>query len=103
MSKKYFERNSKEDKYAFLFLPEFETCEVIMKIIGSGKFLRSEQIDSIKHAYNKIIHLEHYNGSAWFDFKIRLGGLLAVYGYNTQWNSETDELIISFSAPQSPA
>ena len=89
--KKYFQRHSKENIY---FLPEYEISEEILNIIGSGYNLHPDDFAKIKDACNKIIHLEHYDGSGWHDFKIRLSSLLNQYGYEAQWNKDSGALEI---------
>jgi hypothetical protein len=86
---KYFERHSKAQSS---FLPELEISMDILRIIETTNTVTEDSLLSIAKTYNKIIGVDHYDGTGWFGFKIRLSSYFYYYGYYLDWDKETDEL-----------
>lgn len=75
------ERNAKEQP---LFIPEYDLA---MKINGMIKekpsWVLSDTIEVIR-MLNELDLVEHYDGSGWFDYKLRLLAWLGVKGFEVR-------------------
>ena len=65
----YLERNSEENN---LFIPEVIAAKKIYSILDSREELSETDKSEIRAIIDETEKSDHYNGSGWFDFKIRL-------------------------------
>ena len=72
-----------------LFLPEFEISKEILEVIEAVDKTHEERFMDIADIYNKITHVDHYDGSGWFDFQLILGGYFLHFGYSTNFDRDT--------------
>ena len=76
---RYFADNIKNNP---LFTPEMEASREIYKILAENSILSENHLLDIVSAFNKVIGMDHYNGSGWLDFKLHLQKLFRDHGYN---------------------
>ncbi|MCE3228243.1 MAG: hypothetical protein K0S32_2794 [Bacteroidetes bacterium] len=94
--KNYYSANSEG-----LFKPEAETVEKILEFILSKTTFEFQDLKKIEQIFNSIKTREHYNGSAWYDFKIRLSGLFHSLGYETKFH-DPDGFITVYKKQEAP-
>jgi hypothetical protein len=75
----YFERNIQSDQ---TFEPEFKASTVINSLLENNYPLNETHLQEIISVINNIDKIEHYNGSGWLDYKIRLNHFLYLSGLN---------------------
>ena len=75
----YFERNIQSN---FTFEPEFKTSKTINSILETKQILTDTDIADIVRLINEIKKIEHYDGSGWLDYKMRLGHFLRLSGFD---------------------
>lgn len=78
----------------FLFEPEFN---ISLKINNEIKKLEKvTQSNAIKliDLFNEINNIEHYDGSAWLDYKIHLASFLSINGHKVKSRDKFIELDI---------
>ena len=92
----YFKRQSTSNKK---FLPELDVASRIVNHIKSKSELSELDLKMIADIYNEIIDYEHYNGSGWHDFQMRLTRFFWVFGYDTRLDTETKKLDIIKTLP----
>ena len=77
-----------------LMNPErFKATEIINYIETKQEFGKGD-FREIELLYNVITTKEHYNGSAWFDFKLRLNYFLLQFSHQASFDKVTNELTI---------
>lgn len=77
-----------------LFRIEKEVSAQVIDFILSRQEFSAEDFKTLARLYNKISLQEHYNGSAWLDFKIRLSYFLRQFSHTTSWHADTGLLEI---------
>lgn len=77
----YFGQHSQNDP---LFQPEYEVSKAINSIIEQRSILTKSDVIDVLNLLNDIDKVEHYNGSGWFDYQIRLAYFLRLSGFNTE-------------------
>ena len=75
----YFERNIQNNS---TFEPEFKTSKIINSILETKQILKDSDVSDIVKLMNDIKEVEHYDGSGWFDYKMRLGHFLRLSGFD---------------------
>jgi hypothetical protein len=65
----YFERNIQNHE---IFRPEFEVSQTINEILETKDPLIRSDVTEILRLFNAINKVEHYDGSGWLDYRIRL-------------------------------
>lgn len=68
----YFKRHSKTDN---LFIAEYEAAQKI-NYIALKKEISENEIRAIVEIFNDVNLQSHYNGSAWFDFRLQIETLI---------------------------
>lgn len=91
MIESYFRNNS--DLFP-LFIPEYEICSDINNLISSRNILTESDFEEIVSIYNRIVDVEHYNGTGWMDYQLRLGAFLRFSGYESDFSYITGKLNI---------
>lgn len=71
-----------------LFEPEKKGVNKIMDIIDKHTEITDNEISQIQNELNIVENSNHYNGSAWYDFKLHLSGLLAQINYDIIFDKE---------------
>lgn len=71
-----------------LFKPEREGVNAIMDIFDENSSIDDHEITLILNELKIVQNSNHYNGSAWFDFKLHLNGLLSQIGYALEFGDE---------------
>jgi hypothetical protein len=77
----YFGQHSQKDP---LFQPEYEVSKAINSIIEQRVILTKLDVIEVLNLLNDIDKVEHYNGSGWYDYQIRLAFFLRLSGFNTE-------------------
>ncbi|MBX2921624.1 MAG: hypothetical protein KF746_05455 [Chitinophagaceae bacterium] len=75
----YFERNSQNNT---TFRPEFETSGIIYSILEAKQVLTVMDVTAIVKLIKDMDEVEHYDGSGWLDYKIRLSYFLRLSGFD---------------------
>ena len=75
----YFERNIQSTS---TFEPEFKTSKIINSLLETKQILTDTDVADIVRLMNNIKKLEHYDGSGWLDYKMRLGHFLRLSGFD---------------------
>ena len=75
----YFETNIQNNA---TFEPEFETSKIINSILETKQILTEADVISIVKLMNDINNIEHYDGSGWMDYKMRLGHFFRLSGFD---------------------
>ena len=78
---KYF-RSYSENNY--LFKPEYETAKAVNSILSDSEILSDIEIHRVINLINSINNIEHFDGSGWFDYLIRVSGFLSLCGIKTE-------------------
>ncbi len=68
----YFKKHSKTDN---LFIAEYEAAQKINHI-ALKKEISENEIRAIVEIFNDVNLQSHYNGSAWFDFRLHIETLI---------------------------
>lgn len=74
----YFERNIQNNS---TFEPEFKTSKIINSILETKQILTDSDVSDIVRLMNDIKKVEHYDGSGWLDYKMKLGHFLRLSGF----------------------
>ena len=77
----YFDRNSQD--YA-LFQPEYEVSKAINSILEQREIFTKSDVIEVLNFLNDIDKVEHYDGSGWFDYQLRLAYFLRLNGFETE-------------------
>ena len=77
----YFERHIETN---ILFRAEFEVSKAVHSILTDKKILTGDDVVNILVLVNDIDKIEHYDGSGWYDYQIRLGYFLRISGFETK-------------------
>jgi hypothetical protein len=88
----YFASHSMD---SILWAREYAVTTKISNLIANRVDLSKDIFDKIAIVFNEIENNEHFNGSGWHDYKIRLSGLFYSFGYNLKWDN-ADKLIVGF-------
>lgn len=92
---KYFERHSKANP---LFIPEYKAAEQINSLIqAQSAFGYSDAVEIIR-IINEVEKMEHYDGTGWFDYKIRLCSWLRANGFRVEHTGYTNIKLVPPSA-----
>lgn len=81
----YFERNIQNHE---IFRPEFECSQRIIEILEKKDPLTKEDVIEILCLFNDIEKVEHYDGTGWFDYRIRLRNFLRLSGFETEFKNK---------------
>jgi hypothetical protein len=73
----YFERNIQNDP---TFEPEFKSSKIINSLLENNYPLTETHLQEIISIINNIDKIEHYNGSGWLDYKLRLNHFFYLSG-----------------------
>ncbi len=65
-----------------------------MDIFDKNPSIGDHEITLILNELNIVQGSNHYNGSAWFDFKLHLNGLLSQIGYDIKYGKENKIIYI---------
>ena len=77
----YFERHAKTHP---LFVPEHKAVVQINSLIQTKlEFGYSDAAETIR-IIDAVENMEHYDGTGWFDYKIRLCGWLGTKGFKVE-------------------
>jgi hypothetical protein len=76
----YFERNSKDH---ISFQPEYEVSKSINLILEQGETLTASDVVEVLDLFNGIAN-DHYDGTGWFDYQLRLSHYLRLSGFETK-------------------
>lgn len=88
----YFASHSMD---SILWAREYDVTNNISNLITNKTDLSKDTFNQIVTIFNKIEEAEHFNGSGWHDYKIRLSGLFYFFGYDLKWDY-TEKQIIGF-------
>ena len=77
-SSAYLERNIQTHQ---LFKREYEISKTINRILEEKENLTQSKVANILDLLNDLDKAEHYDGSGWFDYKIRLAHYLRLSGF----------------------
>lgn len=77
-----------------VFRIEKEVSAQVIDFVLSRQEFSAEDFKTLATLYNRITLQEHYNGSAWLDFKMRLTYFLRQFSYTTSWHADTGRLEI---------
>lgn len=77
----YFERNIQT---CILFKPEYEVSIAINSILEEKETLTEMKVLEVLRLLNEIDGTEHFDGSGWFDYQIRVGSFLRVSGFEIE-------------------
>jgi hypothetical protein len=72
-----------------LFEPEKIGVNKIMDIIDSSPKITDHDIQKIKNEVDQVENSNHYDGTAWLDFKLHLNGLLRQVNYKIEFGERT--------------
>lgn len=75
----YFKRNLETH---VLFKVEYAVVVKVVSILEQKDSLAVSDVSYILNMLNEFDDTEHYNGSGWFDFQIRLSYYLRLKGFN---------------------
>ena len=75
----YFERNIQNSS---TFEPEFKTSKIINLLLETKQILTDSDVNYIVKLMNDIKKVEHYGGSGWLDYQMRLGHFLRLSGFD---------------------
>jgi hypothetical protein len=75
----YFRQHAETDQ---LFLPEFRAASNINDIIRTHHRLHKKEVVRILKLVNDVDRGEHYDGTGWFDYKVRLKFFLKQNGFD---------------------
>jgi hypothetical protein len=75
----YFERNIQNNS---TFEPEFKTSKIINSILETRQILTDTDVADIVKLMKDIKEVEHYDGSGWVDYKMKLGHFLRLSGFD---------------------
>ena len=75
----YFERNIQNNSD---FEPEFNTSKMINSILDTNQILTEEDVKNIVKLVNDVDKIEHYDGSGWKDYKMRLSHFFRLLGFD---------------------
>ncbi len=64
-----------------LFVPEYLAAKAINEMIGSTQRFNHQHASKVCDIVNEVENAEHYDGSGWFDYKIRLRRWLELNGF----------------------
>jgi transcriptional regulator of heat shock response len=87
---RYFKSHISDNK---LFQSEYEISSQINQIISDRLELNKEDFETIIKTFNKIEENEHYDGSGWENYKLRLSQLFYVFGYDLKWDNRRKKMI----------
>jgi hypothetical protein len=76
----YLERNIQNDSS---FEPEFKASSLINSVLENNDPLTETHLHEIISVMTNIDKIEHYNGSGWLDYKLRLSHFLHLSGFDT--------------------
>jgi hypothetical protein len=86
---RYLERHSTEKP---LFVPEYRAADEINGIIrGKPIYGYADTVAMIRRV-NEVEQEEHYDGSGWFDYKVRLCAWLREKGFDVRHNNNYRDL-----------
>ncbi|MBK7667711.1 MAG: hypothetical protein IPJ32_10450 [Sphingobacteriaceae bacterium] len=88
---RYFKSHISDNK---LFQSEYEISSQINQIISDRLELNREDFEAIINAFNKIENNEHYDGSGWENYKLRLSQLFFFYGYDLKWDNPYKKMTV---------
>jgi hypothetical protein len=74
---RYFDSFSNHNPY---FMPEFEASTKVISIIQRNEVGKTA-LDEIVKVFNQVTEQQHYNGSGWYDFQIRIMYLIHECGF----------------------
>ncbi|BAV07230.1 hypothetical protein SAMN05421788_102148 [Filimonas lacunae] len=86
----YFERNIQTH---ILFKPEYEVSKTINTIIENKQTLTQSDVIEILAILNDIDKEDHYDGTGWYDYQLRLSHLLHLNGFKTDFIDRKVRLI----------
>ena len=89
----YFASHSTD---SILWAREYDVTNKISNLISNKLGLTKDTFDKIVVVFNEVEKSEHFNGSGWHDYRIRLSGLFYSFGYNLKWDS-ADKVIVGFN------
>ncbi|NML20228.1 hypothetical protein HHL16_05055 [Pseudoflavitalea sp. G-6-1-2] len=69
-----------------LFVPEFVAATEINLVLQRNEILSRADAEEALQILNKMNDVEHYDGSGWYDYKIRLNYYIRMHGFETEWN-----------------
>lgn len=75
----YFERNIQSNS---TFEPEFKASRIINSILQTKQILTESDVSDIVKLINDMKKVEHYDGSGWLDYRMRLGHFLRLSGFD---------------------
>lgn len=75
----YFERNIQSNS---TFEPEFKASKIINSILETKQILTDTDVSDIAKLIKDIKKIEHYDGSGWLDYKMRLNHFLRLNGFD---------------------
>jgi hypothetical protein len=81
----YFERNIQNHE---IFRPEFEVSRTINNILETKDPLTKSDVTEILNLCNGIEKVEHYDGSGWLDYRIRLSHFLRMNGFEIEFKDK---------------
>lgn len=80
---------------SILWAREYDITNKISNLITNKVNLSKDILDEIVAVFNEIKSNEHYNGSGWHDYRIKLSALFYSFGYNLKRDS-ADQIIFGF-------
>lgn len=89
----YFERNIQN---SILFKPEFETSKDVNSILQKREMLHKADVIEIMELLSSLDEVEHYDGSGWWDYQIRLAHYLGLDGHETEFEGRKLRLTTDF-------
>ena len=85
-----FERNNQKN---LLFMPEYVVSKAINSILEQRDNFTKADVIEVLNLFNDIDKVEHYDGSGWFDYQIRLAYFLQLNGFKTETRERKLHLI----------
>lgn len=78
-----------------LFKSEYEICRQVSDFLNNTPELKESDLPTIVDICNQMAGVEHYDGSGWYDFQIRLSYLFGRYNYDSDWDRATGRVTIT--------
>jgi hypothetical protein len=78
----YFQRGIVHN---ILFRPEFEMAAKINALLEAKEILSEHDIDQICLLVDSLERVEHYDGTGWVDYRMRLGHYIRLNGFEPRF------------------
>ncbi|MBS1637375.1 MAG: hypothetical protein JST26_15775 [Bacteroidetes bacterium] len=76
-----------------LFAREYTVSSQIQTLISGKTELTFVDFENIVTIFNRIEDSEHFDGSGWFDYKLRLSSFFRAFGYDLKWDTNNKKIV----------